>query len=348
MECVICYSNIGNTSLSCFNPDCTGVVCKECTEQYLEVCGSNNMFPMCPVPECRSAFIYKQLVGFDDHVIELYIELCNKHLYNYLQQDIQEYDLQQQMIKKIRKDRHEFMSTFPPAILFIIENALEDKKKKVDRENIKHMKNVNTGRLVRRCINTLCTGTLDKDFVCVLCCTSFCPKCEKPLTKEHTCNKEDITTIEEVNNLPRCPSCGVHIYKYEGCRNMTCANCKTQFDYYTGERISIGSGLVQEEAPDVKVKISYTLKDYLGKEYNDLMNKYIDLIQVKQPKLIKFGVETYVSLKDNPLELAKRYSNHIESKEKVKQYYKLIDIIRQNHDKKTLSTDLLIDIYKKL
>ena len=59
----------------------------------------------------------------------------------------------------------------------------------------------------------------------------------------------------------KCPGCKIPIQKSEGCNGMTCANCKTTFDYRTGSLSDHGSSNRPVTLQTKKI-FDFEFKDY--------------------------------------------------------------------------------------
>lgn len=86
--------------------------------------------------------------------------------------------------------------------------------------------------------------TSTKFHQCSECDKLWCGECLCEINEEerksgvHTCNKEDIETVKELKaNSRNCPVCGIWITRKSGCPDMFCTNCKTMFNYETGNII---------------------------------------------------------------------------------------------------------------
>ena len=98
-------------------------------------------------------------------------------------------------------------------------------------------------QFIHKCGVADCLGSLSTAWKCGMCDTFSCSKCHavKGLERDapHTCNAEDIASVEEIKKSTRgCPSCGTAIYKIEGCDQMFCTmpGCETAFSFRTGRR----------------------------------------------------------------------------------------------------------------
>lgn len=119
---------------------------------------------------------------------------------------------------------------------------------------------------IKPCPKDGCRGFLSTQYKCGLCDTKCCPDCHDIISKEeiesnkkreseikslsitkeekdtllkeikHKCNPTTLETVKMLQKECRnCPKCGTFIYKISGCNMMFCTNCKTAFDWKTGE-----------------------------------------------------------------------------------------------------------------
>src|SRR5579885_1096363 len=105
---------------------------------------------------------------------------------------------EKKMLNQIRDERLKFLEqTFPKGISLVAKLTFKDKLRQLDKQksliiNMK-LKNAN-----KSCINSICGGFLDADFICMTCQTEFCKKCEKKLLpaklmaqgQSHQCKQE--------------------------------------------------------------------------------------------------------------------------------------------------------------
>ena len=109
-------------------------------------------------------------------------------------------------------------------------------------------------QFIRACPIETCRGFLSQQWKCGLCNVSTCPKCNVPKIKktnimheltvdqdqedadEHVCNPDDVATAELLaKDTKPCPQCGTGIFKIDGCDQMWCTECKTAFNWRTGQ-----------------------------------------------------------------------------------------------------------------
>jgi len=95
-------------------------------------------------------------------------------------------------------------------------------------------------KFIMACPNNDCRGYLSTQYKCELCELFTCPQCLELIgynkTEQHTCNPDSILSAETIRKETKaCPSCGVRIFKINGCSQIWCTECKVAFDYTTGK-----------------------------------------------------------------------------------------------------------------
>ena len=95
-----------------------------------------------------------------------------------------------------------------------------------------------------KCPAPECRGFLNTQYVCGLCERGTCAHCltlyseTQPDGRKHECKQEDVETVKEIKKSCRnCPSCGMSIFRIEGCNQMFCTSCNTAFDWTTGREL---------------------------------------------------------------------------------------------------------------
>lgn len=107
---------------------------------------------------------------------------------------------------------------------------------------------------IRACPIETCRGFLSQQWKCGLCNIFTCNKCNVPKmdskhrnnrksateepdqTDDHVCNPDDVATAELLaKDTKPCPRCGTGIFKIDGCDQMWCTECKTAFNWRTGQ-----------------------------------------------------------------------------------------------------------------
>lgn len=101
-------------------------------------------------------------------------------------------------------------------------------------------------KFIMACPNNLCRGYLSTQYKCELCKLYTCPQCIEIIginkTDPHVCNPDNVTSAELIKKETKsCPSCGIRIFKIDGCNQMWCTECHVAFDYATGR---IDKGIV--------------------------------------------------------------------------------------------------------
>ena len=91
-------------------------------------------------------------------------------------------------------------------------------------------------KFIKACPNESCKGFLSSQWKCGICDKSFCKDCHIEKQENHTCNEDTKKTVALLKKDTRpCPKCGTGIFKIDGCNQMWCVDCKTAFDWNTGE-----------------------------------------------------------------------------------------------------------------
>jgi hypothetical protein len=89
------------------------------------------------------------------------------------------------------------------------------------------------------CPDASCNGLVDTvQCICTLCRSDVCTECISIIKADevHECSPEMLESVREVLNSSRaCPSCKTLINKIEGCTTMYCTQCKTPFNWITGD-----------------------------------------------------------------------------------------------------------------
>lgn len=79
-----------------------------------------------------------------------------------------------------------------------------------------------------------CRGFLSSQWKCGLCSAKICSSCHTEEKEGHHCNPDDVESANLIKKeCKRCPSCGINVFRYEGCPQMWCTNCHTGFNWNT-------------------------------------------------------------------------------------------------------------------
>lgn len=361
MFCSICYLSIDSDDgkFKCMNNerDCNGIICEECLESYINHIHSENLdLVKCPKNDCKFELGYSTIVRTKNkELIHKYEMICFSRVEKeYKNEAILEIN-RKKIIEKIRNERHEFMKQkFPKAILYVVENSLKTKLKKIKRDNFKHIEELKKTKNTN-CPNIYClNGILDKHNCCIICFNTFCPKCDKiKKDDDHLCDENELKTKEMLKEVIKCPKCSIAISRSEGCNHMTCAVCKTMFIYTTGEESNSGSHNKDVNVREIHKQSVEFEKDKL---YDlDTLN-VLRKIEEKVPSnttgktallsLIKeyllYDDKITESIKEKYYKkIASKYEYYLSKKYYKTRYYKMIAEIQKLHDNKKLTKSIL-------
>ncbi len=122
-----------------------------------------------------------------------------------------------------------------------VRDEIKECKKKLKmlflkQNDLMHNKKIETKIFVKKCMNENCRGFLEEDWNCKLCSFETCKKCNTIKFENHECNSGDVETFKLIKKeIKSCPTCGMGIYKIEGCDQMFCTECATAFSWRTGK-----------------------------------------------------------------------------------------------------------------
>lgn len=280
--CIICFSPFEQAmpKYTCADTQCEIYTCNECIEHLIRYSKANSLLPKCPNNSCNGIYILSTLRSLPPQLKLEYYDACLNYMMksdNDNVQIIQKKLEQEKIIERIREERLAFIEKeYPQAILLTAKIVFKDKMKQLDKQknNILKLKLKNTSKM---CLNAMCKGFLDKDYVCFTCETEFCKLCEKKITANHECKQEDLDSINVVNNLVHCPNCNLPIFKSDGCDHMTCANCNTNFYYSTGQKGGSGN-----HGKNTRINVDLSQRKKIVDQVKDLIpdGECLDLISV--------------------------------------------------------------------
>lgn len=358
MTCLICYYSVSKDKISCSDPNCLSNICKECGIHLVEFSHKENEIPRCPNITCRQELLYSQIKKLGEPSLNLYYETCINFLKLEKYNDIESKINQKKIVEKIREEKIKFIKDqFPVAVSLTIEYALSSKLNKITKKNHIYINNI-LKSCNKKCMNLFCNGHLDTDFRCTLCDTKFCKACEKPFTKDHVCKQEDIDSVNFIESLVKCPKCLFPVIRSYGCDNMTCSVCKTNFNYNNGMKSIAGN---HDNSPALYIASSSSINtikpsDHYKDDYDLSIIKWLHLIEEKVPvnntfnNVLKY-LESVVNdgfdnIKGKRICLAyERYKMYLINQKK---YSKIMNMIREHHDAKTLDMFVLEKIYNIL
>jgi hypothetical protein len=89
------------------------------------------------------------------------------------------------------------------------------------------------------CPHETCRGVLnvsENTYVCVVCGRKTCHECFEISSIDHQCNEETKMSVAlMMNDSKPCPKCNTMIFRTYGCNQMWCTQCRTAFDWESGE-----------------------------------------------------------------------------------------------------------------
>lgn len=272
--CIICYCN-ENFTLKCADKTCGSRICEECFVTYLNHCLSEKSLVKCLNQHCKS-YIISDSFKKENNYHELYKKVLLTSFMHSQGTEVEDKMNVSKLIEDLRKQRKQFIKTFPKAIELVITIALYKKLNNIGKKNKLYVKNLVTFN--KNCMNSHCNGKLNEKFECFKCSTKFCKECEKIIKENHVCKVEDVESLKLISAIPKCPNCGIAIERSEGCNGMTCAHCKTSFDYSTGKISSHGSSNVIIESQRTKFKFDFK------QMYSREICKKLFIIEKNEPK----------------------------------------------------------------
>lgn len=244
MTCNICAENFNKSNrfgVSC--PYCNMDACRQCwTTWFLNETEPTCMFPNCGKDWTRAhirenftqKFITKDLKMHREQVLfdkerallpatQPYVEVIN--LKKHLDKDIRAFEAQIGEIRNQMLDREAEYRRQRRILLGETDGGGGTRQER--------------SAFIRACPVQDCRGFLSSQWKCGVCENWTCPECNlvKGTDKncEHTCNADDVATAKLIANDTRsCPTCGMGIYKIDGCDQMWCTQCHTAFSFRTG------------------------------------------------------------------------------------------------------------------
>ena len=242
--CYTCYDELSaRQSIYCINYGCQSVICVDCINMMIQVCCENiNMMPAC---ECECEYLASQLQPvLTAENIEGYTRLCaqwqrsrkGKNDHRALMQALQ---------AAVRSDIKE---SLPPAIAHLmVISGMDLTVAKLKRKRYPEQQ-TSLVRQYRLCASYICKGrmfpTVHDGFDvlrCSECALLICVACDSVrATGAHACKAEDVETVKTLNEITKCPKCGVAATKGEGCVFVTCPFCNINFNSKTGEKTLYG------------------------------------------------------------------------------------------------------------
>lgn len=357
-QCIICLDdieNIDSTVIQCF---CKTCICKSCFESYMNASGSQlNKLPVCPY--CTNEFLYDDLKGKE--ILNEYI----LYLFKYVRKNpnfmtiINEKIKINNLIASIRNRKVQYFETLPLAMKILTEIAFKDKMKAIMKDNKEHLESIQAKG--KKCFSGLCQfgkifETEEGDFLCDTCHGIFCKDCNKEKLDHHVCKLDDLQSVAYLKTLQKCPnlSCGADIIKIDGCSQLTCVNCHTNFHQdLEGEATPTteSAGSYRDKLVNFKTNNVFSLvKDLSSSKYSNEIMKIITDYENSKPKIISSEILIPYVQKENIDSLEELheffsdYSYYISSVKNVKKFFTDLYAIRQLHIDNNLTLETLSEI----
>jgi uncharacterized Zn finger protein (UPF0148 family) len=150
----------------------------------------------------------------------------------------------------------------------------------------------------------------------------------------HVCMADAKESVAYINSLTSCPKCKTKIEKGEGCMAITCAVCKTNFWYNTGEKSEAGNhgqskpvSLKKREKLSERYKeiLSNTLKERIEKLESEFVGGDVsETVLTRKASIVDLSDFTRIR------EFSKMYSEYIRAKALNKLLGKRLGEIEKN------------------
>lgn len=353
MECIICFSPITSVH-QCSDSRCKESFCRECVVALIDFCVDEKTMPKCLSRNCDSYIILSDLNGIGSENLKTYYKACMNY---FLQTNGDEIKTQMQekiLMDKFRKDQQKFIQEkFPAAISLIANIAFQPKLKKLEKYKTELVKKQLQSNH-RGCMNITCSGILNENLQCLNCHSRFCPKCELILNEKHECKQKDVDSVSLISSLCKCPGCATRVFKNEGCDNITCSNCNTNFKYSTGEIGGSGSH-------NTKIIVNINQKHKLSIDYKNIIptNCLEKLLEIEslEPHIISkdtmlLPIKKYIETKDERQfkQLAIRIDAYYNNCFKIRDYQmymvQLENLLKSNIKKFSKKLDKILEYLK--
>ena len=341
--CGICLAE-EDTAVICPSNKCNSIICNLCFEEMMDFCLTEGKMICCTNNLCEQQY---PKTTIPDNLLEKYVRVTHNYLSKTHSDIIEEGKSYRAMVQTLQEEKKKFIQTkFPKAISLVVTVSYPHALNKISRNNEKLTK---ASIQSRRCINFVCKGKMiqEKDlWKCLVCKGKFCFQCEMEYKMGHYCKESDVESVKAVQNMVKCPKCKCPAVKSQGCNSITCAVCRTNFDYLTGEH-SISGNHTHDEALGLKEHVSL-LEMY--QNYNDELKEILVEIDAKHPKIPTLKPIISLLEKDaNSEEITKKYSSYLLRMCKISNYMNAIGAIE--HESRTeegLTKDFLLNVLGSL
>ena len=182
----------------------------------------------CPNPNCNAMYVFHK----DKYCYKCKYNICS-HCRSIINED-------QHVCNEEKKAKYEKYLEYSKERIYLYQTTDELKFKvskwKMEFSSSDELKNFEH-KVVCACVLNNCKGYItNKEYQCNLCNTKICMYCYNKLEPGHTCNKNDVKTVDVLKNSTKpCPNCSSLIQKIDGCNQMWCTNCNTAFGWVSGK-----------------------------------------------------------------------------------------------------------------
>ena len=265
INCLICLSDFDDgKKFTCCDTRCTEYICFDCLKRYIEISDQENSLPTCPREKCEGVYDEETI---DKSLVGQFRNLLIKHYRLVKKSDVDDLKKRREIVKIIKDEKMKFLiDSMPFAIKKVAQIAFMVRLSKIKKVQYGR----DSGRVLRTCITLVCNGFLNENFKCSKCSTVFCKECEEEKQDDHVCNESTVQSVKAVNKMVCCPSCKTKIEKAEGCMAITCAVCKTNFWYNTGEKGASGNhGKYNDVVLRKSISLTEEYREFIPPDYID-------------------------------------------------------------------------------
>jgi uncharacterized Zn finger protein (UPF0148 family) len=350
INCSICFES-AKKFVTCGAPDCDVATCADCINDLVSYCyrEDGKSVPSCPGSTCSRKYLVSRIENaLTNSSTRKYEEICAFRLDSF-DTEKSNREVKNKMLTEFRKSRVDAIKTFPAAIAKLAEICFKNKMLHIDRDNRRVIENLLSK--TRSCPDVLCDGRLaivnNGQFECIKCENTLCGKCDELIKSKtlHVCDQRNVDTVNYINLLVMCPKCKLPVVKNYGCDYVTCAICKTNFNYQSGA-VSIAGNHQNVTVTLAKQKTLMTIID--DEAFSSLSTsvqlEYIALferINARKPNPIQTAKSAAISA-------AKRYEHLSRNRAKCKLYASCLKTIFEHYENRTLTIDVLKSVLKAI
>ncbi|AAS18161.1 NTPase/helicase [Singapore grouper iridovirus] len=265
MECLYCFEETPNR-MKC-TVACGATICAECAEASMT---AKDDFPTC---HCGVKYtpedVYDDLSEGGKQQLEKFVKtVWDEQMKTLVVRDA-----------LIQETKNKWLEQLPPASRMAALKWLPKELDKMAKE-----KTVISEEKLEECPAEFCMGFRLPGRPCATCKASICEKCDALILSgmQHVCKEEDLQSKAEIDKFVKCPTCFKGVEKIDGCNDMTCAYCKTNFNYRTGEK-QTGGTHNKIFIDHHHNRLSLKMKHKLGQDTLGMLEKFEALLPA--PKL---------------------------------------------------------------